>query len=660
MTVDLFFRDVRARSSYHVPNTGPVILVCAPHANQFVDPAIIAKFIKRPIGFIVARKSIERRFVGAMARWMNSIPVDRPQDLIKTGSGTIYIEPDQPTRIKGINTKFTVQLEPKSTLSVTGGSAEVVEVISDTEATLKTPFEGKDPAALKSLLTSRNEAENQPAGATYKITPFVDQSQLFKSVIERLANNGVVGIFPEGGSHDRSDFLPLKAGVTIMALSAMAQHPGLDVKIVPVGLNYFNPDRFRSRAVVEYGEPISVTRKQVEQFKKGGADKRAACGALLDTIYQALKQITVTAPDYDTLMLIQAARRLYAPDTHKLTLAQNVELTRRLMAGYLKFKDDARQKDLLDRVRDYNRILKSYGIRDSEVKYAQLKRRRSLYLFVARLSELLVLAVCATPGLILFGPLGLVARYYSHKMAKAALKGSSVKISGRDVVSTWKVLTTLVLSPLLFTFYSGAVVYYFGRLWPLRRRVLLYCLSWMTWPILGYATIRVGDEGIALARSLRPLWLSITDRSATHALQTARATLRRMIHLYIDALGPQAVSDYVSDRIVPPLVTHAEIAYAEKASDNLEKGEFVEAGFAWDLHSPDDDDDVFFHSKQQVSPTSPEQPVAPGWPTLEEGLRKRFPDEHPTELKRVRSYGGVYPLNKLATRPLSPEHKPEP
>ena len=28
----------------------------------------------------------------------------------------------------------------------------------------------------------------------------------------------VVGIFPEGGSHDRPDLLPIKAGISIMAL----------------------------------------------------------------------------------------------------------------------------------------------------------------------------------------------------------------------------------------------------------------------------------------------------------------------------------------------------------------------------------------------------------------------------------------------------------
>lgn len=66
---------------------------------------------------------------------------------------------------------------------------------------------------------------------------------MFQSVTERLAEGKCVGIFPEGGSHDRPEFLPFKAGAAIMALTAMDKHPGLDVKIVPVGLNYFHGDR---------------------------------------------------------------------------------------------------------------------------------------------------------------------------------------------------------------------------------------------------------------------------------------------------------------------------------------------------------------------------------------------------------------------------------
>ncbi len=50
-----------------------------------------------------------------------------------------------------------------------------------------------------------------------------------------------MGIFPEGGSHDRTQMLPLKAGISIMALGALAQSKGLKLSIVACGLKYFKP-----------------------------------------------------------------------------------------------------------------------------------------------------------------------------------------------------------------------------------------------------------------------------------------------------------------------------------------------------------------------------------------------------------------------------------
>ena len=106
-----------------------------------------------------------------------------------------------------------------------------------------------------------------------------------------------------GGSHDRTDLLPLKAGVSLMALGAMADNPDVKVRIVPVGLSYFHPHRFRSRAVVEFGTALDVPPELVEEYKQGGAQKRAAVGKLLDLIYDGLKTVTIRAPDYETLMV---------------------------------------------------------------------------------------------------------------------------------------------------------------------------------------------------------------------------------------------------------------------------------------------------------------------------------------------------------------------
>ncbi len=100
--------------------------------------------------------------------------------------------------------------------------------------------------------------------------------------------------------------LPLKAGVSMMALGAMANNPDLRVKVVPVGLSYFHAHRFRSRAVVEFGSPLGVPLEFVDMFKEGGAKKREAVGKFLDVIYDALKTVTMRAPDYDTLMVSDA------------------------------------------------------------------------------------------------------------------------------------------------------------------------------------------------------------------------------------------------------------------------------------------------------------------------------------------------------------------
>ena len=96
-----------------------------------------------------------------------------------------------------------------------------------------------------------------------------------------------------------------------MALGAMSANPGLNVRIVPVGLSYFHPHKFRSRAVIEFGTPIDVPAELAEKFaskditdkEKKSEARRAAIGEMLETIRQGLISVTVTTPDYDTLMV---------------------------------------------------------------------------------------------------------------------------------------------------------------------------------------------------------------------------------------------------------------------------------------------------------------------------------------------------------------------
>lgn len=126
---------------------------------------------------------------------------------------------------------------------------------------------------------------------------------MYSAVYQKLIDGGCIGIFPEGGSHDRTDLLPLKAGVSIMALGAKSAHPDLKLQIVPVGLSYFHPHKFRSRAVVEFGSPIEIPQDYVSEFEKGGENKKKAIGEVMELIVDGLKSVTIRAPDYETLMV---------------------------------------------------------------------------------------------------------------------------------------------------------------------------------------------------------------------------------------------------------------------------------------------------------------------------------------------------------------------
>ena len=92
----------------------------------------------------------------------------------------------------------------------------------------------------------------------------------------------------------------------------MAANPECGLKIVPCGMNYFHAHKFRSRAVIEFGTPLEVPSELVEAYKNG--HRRDAVGHMLEIVYDALVAVTVTSPDYDTLMVWEKLVHDYRAD----------------------------------------------------------------------------------------------------------------------------------------------------------------------------------------------------------------------------------------------------------------------------------------------------------------------------------------------------------
>ena len=186
----------------------------------------------RRIANLIAEKSMRRKFIGAVVRASGAVPVARALDSTKPGPGRIYLPNPQgnPLLVRGVGTNFEtpdVQVGGLLVLPTVNGlaaNAEIQEIRGPEEIMLKKEFKGV--VALSQMTGRKDLNENGDAmngggqgkiepvegfeGSTYKIAPKVDQTKVYDAVFDRLNDGGCVGIFPEGGSHDRTELLPLK------------------------------------------------------------------------------------------------------------------------------------------------------------------------------------------------------------------------------------------------------------------------------------------------------------------------------------------------------------------------------------------------------------------------------------------------------------------
>jgi hypothetical protein len=106
--------------------------------------------------------------------------------------------------------------------------------------------------------------------------------ETFHRCREVLAAGGAIAIFPEGKSHSGPGLAELRTGAARILAGLPAEVRG-QVAVVPVGLLYDAPGRFRSRVLVKVGEPLSAAALLTAPGAAAGAadgDVRGATSAL--------------------------------------------------------------------------------------------------------------------------------------------------------------------------------------------------------------------------------------------------------------------------------------------------------------------------------------------------------------------------------------------
>jgi len=546
--LSIFFNDVQVVGRENIPKYGPVIFT-ANHANQFMDGLMIMCTCQRTISYLVAEKSWYRPVIGHLAWAMGGVPVKRAQDSAMKGAGSITVATesadDDVIHVVGKGTQFSTELKvsdkirfPKSALGI-----KVASIENDEAMCLKV-----EDGVLDAIATQPFPDDY----VTFDVLPRIDQKDVFKNVLEKLASGGTIGIFPEGGSHDRTDLLPLKVGVALIAYSEL-EKDGINVPIVPVGLNYFRAHRFRGKATVEFGSPTYIEPGTLKDYQKGGADKRRVCNSLLTRIENSMRSVIVSVPDYDTMQVIHAARRLYREDGITQTAEERQDMGRRFAEGYKRMllsvngEPPKEWLDLQSRLLAYQKELTALGIRDyqvvgldyeeAELGDGQSKGETVLHRMniVGHITHLLFIGMLAAlPAMLLNLPVGLASRIYSNRKRKAALAASKVKVKGYDVMLSERVLCSIVLVPTLWVTYA-ALLFFFTNL---DGPALAVCVT--SFPLFSYWSIMAAESGMVDVKDLRPYVMKLipSARRRLTALPATRKALRKDLRKMIRLIGP--------------------------------------------------------------------------------------------------------------------------
>lgn len=165
----------------------------------------------------------------------------------------------------------------------------------------------------------------------------IDNEKTFRDCYKFLEGNNSLMLFPEGTSYHELKLRKIKTGGARIAFSVEKKNEfNLGVKIIPIGLYYSNPSKFRSKIYVNTGELIEVSDYK-ETYEK---DEIAGVQALTQQIRKSLESLTITTEDKEQEDLFFKVKRIYKDQLVKKirNKQEEFELTREIANAIQYFK----------------------------------------------------------------------------------------------------------------------------------------------------------------------------------------------------------------------------------------------------------------------------------------------------------------------------------
>jgi 1-acyl-sn-glycerol-3-phosphate acyltransferase len=337
----------------------------------------------------------------------------------------------------------------------------------------------------------------------------------FEACYRVLERGEAVGIFPEGITHDDPQLKTVKTGAARMALELERRHRGkLGLQIVPVGLTLSAKDKYRSEALVNFGEPIRVA-----EFLPGYPESKKECVTdLTAEIERRIQALILHIPQLEHARVVDAVKRLYPDNLREedavipRTQPQAEELRHtQTIAGaveYVHRTQPERASAFVRKLDLYHNWLARLKLSDKSLEHAPRKRNLAAVGFLCGL-----VAILGAP-IALYG--------WAHRLAPYCLVRWAVNrfadpLRHRAQIATAAIIGGLVSFGFFYGLYAWIFHCFFG--W---RAAIWYGLSLPVAGIIAHYYLR---RLRSLLEAAHDTFVLLRSPGATKRLLTLRAQL---------------------------------------------------------------------------------------------------------------------------------------
>jgi len=191
----------------------------------------------------------------------------------------------------------------------------------------------------------------------------------FEECKKLLLENKNVMLFPEAICVQERRIRKLKKGLSRIVFMAEEEFDfKKDVMIVPVGLNYSNPSKIRSKIFIDFGKPISLKEFELK-FKQ---DKVKTINEFTGFLQQKMEEMVVVIENPENDELVTEIEKIYIykwlkdqGDTKADLCAEN-EISKKIagMINYFDKRNPDRISSVKERIIPYSQKLNSLKLRD--------------------------------------------------------------------------------------------------------------------------------------------------------------------------------------------------------------------------------------------------------------------------------------------------------